>query len=177
VSLPSPKTRFSDVLRFLAVASLGVFAGAMLTEGAVLVPYWRSLAPAEFFAWYAANDRRLLGFFGSLTTVAALLSVAAALASLIEGHPGRRLAALAAGLTIMAVATFFLYFEQANASFSAASVSADDLPVELARWAAWHWLRIGLSFAALAAALLASFRPQHGGAAAAAASARPPGGT
>jgi hypothetical protein len=49
----------SEVARFLSAASLGIFAGAMLTEGLVLVPYWRSLTPAEFFGWYGANDQRL----------------------------------------------------------------------------------------------------------------------
>lgn len=97
---------FRDVLRFLSVASLGLFVGAMLTEGFVLVPYWRSLSPEEFFQWYAANDKRLLGFFGPLTTVAALLAVAAAIASLWEGHPGRWPALIAAALSIVVVSTF-----------------------------------------------------------------------
>jgi len=34
--------------RLLSVGSMGIFAGAMLTEGLVLVPYWLSLKPAEF---------------------------------------------------------------------------------------------------------------------------------
>ena len=31
-----------ELLALFAVASLGIFFGAMLTEGLVLVPYWRS---------------------------------------------------------------------------------------------------------------------------------------
>jgi hypothetical protein len=75
-----------EVARFLSAASLGLFAGGMLTEGCVLVSYWRSLAPAEFLAWYGANGQRLQDFFGPLTTVTALLSLAAAIVSLWEGH-------------------------------------------------------------------------------------------
>lgn len=142
------------VVRFFSAASLGVFAGAMLTEGLVLVPYWRALAPAEFFVWYAANAKRLLGFFGPLTWVAALLALAAALLSLWVGHPGRWCAVIAAVLMLVVVSTFFLYFEKANTSFTKASVSPDNLPAELARWAQWHWARTLLSFAALAAAML-----------------------
>ncbi|MGH7894955.1 MAG: hypothetical protein ACREQL_09810 [Candidatus Binatia bacterium] len=144
---------FGDILRLLSVASLGLFVGAMLTEGFVLVPYWRSLAPADFFAWYAVNDRRLLGFFGPLTTVTAAVAVAAALVTLLEGHPGRWPAVVAAVLSVVVVSTFFLYFERANASFAAASIAAGDVSGELARWAAWHWLRTGISVAAFAAAL------------------------
>jgi hypothetical protein len=144
----------SHVVRLLSVASLGLFAGAMLTEGLVLVPYWRSLPPAEFLAWYGANDKRLLGFFGPLTWVAGLLAITDALVSLWGGRPGRWLVLLAAILLIVVVSTFFIYFEKANASFSAASLSLDEVPGELTRWATWHLWRTILSFAALAAAML-----------------------
>ena len=79
-------------LQFLSVAALGLFLGAMLTEGGVLVPWWQSLAPADFLAWYAANDRRLLGFFSPVTTGAALTAVAAAVGAVWMGQPGRWLA-------------------------------------------------------------------------------------
>src|SRR5262249_43233639 len=142
-------------LPFLSVAALGIFVGCMLTEGLVLVPYWRSLAAREFFSWYSANDKRLLGFFGPITTVAALLTVVDASAALWVAHPGRWFALAAALLSAVVVAMFPLYFQRANASFSAASIPASEVGSELARWAFWHWVRSGLSFAALAASLLA----------------------
>src|ERR1700687_5300648 len=122
------------VLRGLSVASLGLVVGAMLPEGFVLVPYWRSVPPSEFLGWYAANNQRLLGFFGPLTSITALLAVAPALASLWEGHPGRWPAVVAAALSAVVVSTFFLYFEQANASFAAASIRVDDVAAALSRW-------------------------------------------
>ena len=143
-----------DVLRSLSVAAWGLFVGAMLTEAFVLVPYWRSLPPNEFFTWYAANDRRLLGFIGPLTVVATLVVVAAALASLWTRHPGRWWALLAAVLTVVVVLMFPLYFAKANANFAAAKINPADLPTRLARWATWHGVRTGLSFAALAATLM-----------------------
>lgn len=149
---------FCDVLRRLSAASMGLFAGAMLTEGLVLVPYWRSLPSEEFFRWYAANDQRLLGFFGPLTWAAALPALAAAFASLWEGHPGRWASLAAAALSLVIVSTFFLYFKQANAGFTAATIRPEDLPAELARWSAWHWRRTWLSIAALAAAMLSLWR-------------------
>jgi hypothetical protein len=142
------------VLGALSVAALGIFVGAMLTEGFVLVPYWRSLPANEFHAWYAANDRRLLGFFGPVTTVAALSAVATALVSLRGHDRGRWGALLAAMLSAAFVLTFPLYFQRANASFAAATVAADELPAELLRWATWHWARTALGVAALTAALL-----------------------
>ena len=51
-----------SALQILSSAVWGVFAGAQLAEGCLLVPYWQSLKPAEFHAWYATNDRRLVAF-------------------------------------------------------------------------------------------------------------------
>src|SRR2546428_5389953 len=128
-------------LQILSAASIGVYAGAMLTEGFVLVPYWRSVSPPEFFSWYAGNSTRLQGFFGPVTWVAGLLAIAAAVATSWVGRPGRWTALLAAVLMAGAAFSFFVYFERANASFFNRAVSAADLPVELTRWASWHWAR------------------------------------
>ena len=75
-----------ELLALLAVASLGIFFGAMLTEGLLLVPYWRSLPAEAFYSWYGANDKRLLG---PLTWLAALSTLAVAGISLWTAHPGR----------------------------------------------------------------------------------------
>lgn len=151
------------MLQALSVAALGVFAGAMLTEGGVLVPYWQSLAPGDFFAWYAANDRRLLGFFGPLTAGAAFLSLAAATVAVWTRDAGRWPAAVAAVLMVVCVVMFPAYFQEANARFAVATIAPADLPAELARWAAWHRVRTGVAVAALAAAILGLRRSAAGG--------------
>jgi hypothetical protein len=147
-----------ELLTPVAVASLGIFVGAMLTEGLVLVPYWRSLPAGAFYSWYGANDKRLLGFFGPLTWLAALSALAAAGISVWIAHPGRWYAVAAAACTLVVVSTFFVYFEKANATFSLGRMPANEPRVELDRWTAWHWLRSGLSLAALAAAVLAAWQ-------------------
>jgi hypothetical protein len=152
----------SELLLAASAGGLGVFAGAMLTEGFVLVPWWRSLPPATFLDWYAANHTRLHRFFGSLTAAAAGLALAAAGAALAAGHPGRGPALVAALLALGAVAMFPLCFQAANARFAAGSPTAQELPGELARWARWHALRMALCGAALAAALLALYAPPRG---------------
>lgn len=144
---------FYDVLQLVSIASLGVYAGAMLTEGGVLVPHWRSLPAADFFAWYRANDRRLLRFFGGITALAALCALATAIAAFAVGAPDRGSASIVAIAVLATVALFPLYFAKANARFSAASIAPADLPAELSRWATWHHVRTVLSVAAFAAAL------------------------
>ena len=58
----------------LAVVLLGVTAGAMLAEPAILVPYWRSLAPADFFDWYSANASLLVELYSPLEIASAVTS-------------------------------------------------------------------------------------------------------
>jgi hypothetical protein len=146
---------FCDLLRYAAAASLGIYAGAMLTEGGVLVPYWRSLAPAEFLRWYAANAQRLLAFYGPVTSISGILTLLSAVASLWEGHPGRWWALAATLIALVVIGSYFLYFEQANASFAAATIAVEAVPAELARWGTLHNARSALCVAALVASLLA----------------------
>lgn len=148
----------STVLHLLSCAGLGVYVGAMLTEGCVLVPYWRALPPREFLAWYAANDRRLVRFFGPLTVITPLLAIAAAACAVFRDGPERGPGLLAAVLTVTLVAMFPLLFQRVNASFATGTIAVEDVPAALGRWAAWHWVRTAISVAALAMALLACWR-------------------
>lgn len=144
----------AGLLLLLSAGALGVYAGAMLTEGFVLVPHWQALPPADFFAWYQANDARLFEFFGRVTELAALLALGSVLAAFVTRHPGRWPALVAATLMMVCVAMFFVYFADANDRFSAASIPPASLPAELERWAAWHRTRMVLAVVALVAALV-----------------------
>lgn len=145
----------TGIVQQLSLAAWGLFAGAMLTEGCVLVAWWRSIPAAEFHAWYAQNDRRLLAFFSPLTIMTALLALGAAILALWTGHAGRWLSLFAASLAVVVVASFYLYFGKANARFSAGRLNETELTTELKHWAAWHWGRTVLSLVVLAAAILA----------------------
>lgn len=123
----------------LAVLSLGLMAGALLTEGFVLVPYWRSLPPDAFFAWYAVNGDRLFDFFGPLEIGALTFALIAAVAN--RRRPGRRLFVVAAALSFVILGMFVVYFGDANAGFAAHTIEPARLPDELARWSRWHWAR------------------------------------
>jgi hypothetical protein len=137
-----------DVIGILATLALGLAAGAVLAEGAVLVPWWREQPPETFLAWYAANASRLFGFFGTLEMVAGVLVI---LAAVLVRSPSFVAAAL---LTVAVLAVFPLYFQDVNASFEKATIAPAHVPAELGRWAEWHWTRTVLAIAAFAAAVL-----------------------
>ena len=132
----------------LATLALGLTAGALLAEAAVIIPWWRTLPADVFFAWYAANTSRLFWFFEPLEAVSAVLVLVAAV--LVR----TRWFVIAVLLSVAVLAMFPLYFEDANASFESATVAAADLPAVLARYSAWHWLRTLIGIAAFTAAAL-----------------------
>jgi hypothetical protein len=141
---------FGSAVVLLATLALGVAAGAMLAEGAVLVPWWRSMPPEGFLRWYADNARRLLEFYGPLEIVSATLTLLAA----VVHRPARRWFVGAALLALAVLASFPIYFRDVNASFETGAIGVDRLPAELGRWAAWHWGRTMLGLLAFALALL-----------------------
>jgi len=126
-----------DGLHVLATLVLGLFAGSLLMEGALLVPYWRTLSSSEFFGRHGEFGPRLYRYFFPLTNAAVWLAcLSAGFSGLANGYRNA-----AAVLCLCAVATFFLFFKQANAAFAARALSDAELPRALTRWAAWHWAR------------------------------------
>ena len=154
----------TDLLDLLTMLVLGVSAGSLVTEGAVLVPMWRAQRPEAFLAWYRQHAALLLKFFGPLEVVAAVLAILSLGAHWV-GSPGvPRLPALAAGLCVAVLVLFPLYFRRVNAGFESGATAPDRVPAELARWARWHWLRTAIALGAFAAALLARMGQPGGGA-------------
>lgn len=137
----------------LAAIALGLAAGAMLAEGGVLVPWWRSLPAEAFLAWYAENAARLFDFFGPLEIASTVLAIAAA--ALYRSHPaGGGFFVLSAVLAVAVLALFPLYFQQVNVSFETGTIPLEALATELACWGAWHWGRTAIGTAAFGSALL-----------------------
>jgi len=73
-------------------------------------------------------------------------------------RPGRWYAVATAACVLVVVSMFFVYFGRANATFSRGDLPANELRVEFNRWAAWHWVRSGLSLVAVTAAILAAWQ-------------------
>lgn len=130
----------------LTTLVLGLFAGSLLTEAAILVPYWRRMEASTFFSLHASLGPKLFHYFAPLTTCTVILTIAsAALAG--SSNPAWL---ISAGLCLSTLAIFFIYFRSANQRFAEHSINEQELSLELAKWAKWHWLRTTLAIAALA---------------------------
>lgn len=138
----------------LAAGSLGLSAGALLAEACILVPMWRSQDPESFLSWYRHHAGLLLEFFGPLEVISGVFVVAATAFAWFGDLPGFRLLLGSTSLTLAVLASFPLYFKNANASFAAQSIQAAEVSDELARWAKWHWARTGLAILAFLLAIL-----------------------
>jgi hypothetical protein len=133
----------------------------MMAEGVVLVGYWRSLPPAEFLAWFAANEPRLVVFYGTLEVAAAVFAVAAGGWHALRRRPGRGFLLASAALAVAVLVLYPLYFRDVNASFAAPTIALDAVPAELSQWAAWQWARIAIGVGAFAAALAGVIRSEE----------------
>lgn len=141
-----------DLIHLSTSVLLGLFAGSLLTEGAVLVPYWRRMDPAEFFRLHHTMGPNLFRYFAPLTVIAVMSGMLGALVALGTSW----LWNITAGICVATLAIFFIYFKDANQSFADKSLAEADLADELRRWASWHWFRTALIILAFAISVLAN---------------------
>lgn len=139
----------------LAALGLGLSAGALLAEGCILVPFWKSLAPEAFLAWYREHAALLLRFFGPLEVVPTVFVVAAAALSWHGELPSTQPLILSSLLTLCVLSSFPLYFRAANESFAKGTLETAEVSAELDRWGRWHWARTALAVAAFGSTLVA----------------------
>ena len=133
----------------LTTIVLGLFAGSLLTEASILVPYWRRMKPSEFFDLHSSLGPNLFRYFAPLTA----LAVGIAVATTILDDFNNLAWVISAGLSVITLAIFFIYFRVANNSFAEHDLSDSDLEKELRRWSNWHWFRTVLMIIALAASI------------------------
>ena len=138
-----------DLLSLISTLMLGLFAGSLLTEACILVPYWRRMAPGDFLRLHATLGPKLFHFFAPLTTIAVMLAVVLAVANGFDN----RAWTLAAILCLITFAVFFIYFRSANNRFANHDISENKLGDELKRWSTWHWLRTVITIIALGSSI------------------------
>ena len=119
-------------------------------EGLVLVPFFKRLSAAEFFAFHPVFGHALFTYFAPLTTAAVVAPVVAA----IWAGGGNMALNLAAAGALAVLAFFPLYFKRANAAFEHRQVSAEQLPGRLVQWGRVHSARTVIAVAAFAASVV-----------------------
>lgn len=147
-----------EALTVLSTLVLGLFAGSLLTEALLLVPYFRSLSFQEFNRLHGEFGPRLFRYYAPLTICAALVPVAAAAATLLDYPRINFFAWVAAILVVAILSTYVFYFRAANLAFAERRLDEPALARELARWAGVHTFRTALAMGAFFASALAVLR-------------------
>jgi hypothetical protein len=138
------------ILLLLSTCTLGTFFGTQLAEAALIVPYWKDLSANDFFAFYKNYGKKLHQFYAPLTIAATILPIATLVFSLFSKSNTDLLMWLMVGFCILFFATYFVYFKEANLSFTERTIANESLSQELLRWERWHWGRVvceGIAFA------------------------------
>ena len=143
-----------EISQLISCLALGLLVGSLLTEAMILVPYWRTMKPEEFFSLHHTLGPRLYRYFAPLTIIGTILPVIAAAISVTQGVASNWLSVVPAILVLIMLVIYFAYFKGANERFESASVAVEDLSLELAKWASWHWIRVTLGIAAFFTSLL-----------------------
>ena len=144
-----------EALTVLATLVLGLFAGSLLTEALLLVPYFRSLRFEEFNRLHREFGPRLFRYYAPLTISATLVPLVSAAVTILDYPRTNFFAWLAAALVLAILATYVFYFRAANLAFAERRLDEPALAKELARWAGVHTFRTGLAMCAFIASVLA----------------------
>lgn len=140
----------TEMLATISTVTLGLFAGGLALEGLVLVPYWRTLSPNEFFALHRQFGKRLYAYFAPLTTAAVVLSI---IAAAVDRKSIARW--ICAALAMSVLMSFPLFFQKANLAFETRSIPDHNLPAALKKWSNVHTARTFVAIAALIASVTA----------------------
>jgi Domain of unknown function (DUF1772) len=139
----------AQILNLLSVVSLSLFSGAFLFIAFVIVGFWQSLAPAVFLGWMNDNFYRFPALMVPLNMVALLLTIAA-FGTEWKSRPSSRIPLGLSAICIFACTiTYPIYFVGANAEFLNRSIELQQISKAIDTWATWHWVRTGLTIAAL----------------------------
>ncbi len=139
---------FGEILHLLSAAILGIFVGAQICEGALFVPYWKSMHPKDFFEMHKIYGKKIYQFFAPLTIAATIIPIVTAIYAVTHAIDGYLFSLLMGIFTFLFFITYFIYFKEANNRFAEESITYEELPKELNRWGKWHWSRIGLELIA-----------------------------
>ncbi|MBB4000131.1 anthrone oxygenase family protein [Aureimonas pseudogalii] len=143
--------------QILAVVGSAAFAGVMLAIALILGPFWRSLPPADFLTWFAANSGLIVRTI-PLVVGPTIFGLVGSIVLSWGDASIRNLWLAALGCIAVLLGLTVAYFFPINATFNQGAIAVDDVPGQLDAWLAVHWVRIVLALAAAVFGLVAATR-------------------
>jgi len=127
---------------FLSISIFSIFIGSQITEGFLLVPYWKSLPSEAFYEYYSTFGPIIGRFYTILTIAAALIPILLSAYFWFKKSKALTYSLISSAFIIICIVLFYIYFRGANQQFYAAALDANQLKAALKTWENWHWLRV-----------------------------------
>lgn len=137
------------ILGYFLIAIFALFVGSQITEGYLLVPYWKTLSTEAFYNYYSQFGLRIGNFYTLLTVVAAVIPIATSFYCFYKKSNAFIYSLIASILILLCIAVFYIYFKNTNQQFFNAQFTPLQLKQELETWEYLHWFRVFLEFLAL----------------------------
>lgn len=131
-----------QIFYFLTISCFSIFIGSQITEGVLLVPYWKTLSSTEFYDYYNEFGPSINSFYTYLTITAIILPLLVCIYCYYIKSPALKFSIISSFFAILVIAVFYLYFKDMNQQFYQAALNANQLKSELDTWGNWHWLRV-----------------------------------
>lgn len=143
-----------DFIEFFTVVMTGLLAGALLTEARILVPYWKTMPPAEFLRLHHTMASSLFGFYAPLTIAGSALPIVTSILNIAFKDPSSAWWLVSGLCAISLLAFYFGFFKKANQTFADTS-DATVAEAVLKKWAFLHNLRTLIAVGGFLAAVAA----------------------
>ncbi len=130
------------ILFFLSIIVFSIFLGSQITEGLLLVPYWKSLSKTEFYEYYSKFGPLIGRFFSILTIIATMIPISISAYCFFNQLSALKYSIVSSFFALLIIAIFYIYFKDANQQFYNVYLNANDLKSALKKWEFMHWLRV-----------------------------------
>jgi hypothetical protein len=137
------------ILTYFLITIFSIFFGSQITEGVLLVPYWKTLSTTDFHEYYSHFGLTIGRFYTILTIVAALIPISINIYCFYKKSKALTYSLISSFFTFLCIAVFYIYFKDTNQQFFNASFNPIQLISELEIWGYLHWFRVILVFLAL----------------------------
>jgi hypothetical protein len=139
---------------------LALFAGGSITILFILIPFWKTLAPAGVDDWFRNFGSSIGLTMMSLELLPFLFSILTFARVKGEGERQRALWLGVNILNLLVLLLFFVYFLPVNLSFIKDTIAPEAMPKELVRWQVIHAFRTLLAVLSAAFSIAACIQPE-----------------
>lgn len=132
----------NQILGFFLIAFFAVFLGSQITEGFLLVPYWKTLPASDFYNYYIRFGPIISRFYTILTLFAVLIPLSTSIYCFFRRPDVLKYSLISTFWALVFIASFYMYFKETNQKFYDAAFNVEQLKSELITWSYWHWSRV-----------------------------------